>query len=78
MKAQDIVFIFVTIVLMALRQPRMFVRVALASTAVSVPLFAFWVFFTAQRLVLYAAAWLALYCIYMLLTQRENGRRVTV
>ena len=65
-KPQDLVFIFVLIVLVFLRNPRLSTGVGLICIIASVPLFALWVFFTAERLTLYAAAFLLLAAIQYL------------
>lgn len=54
MKVQDIVFFLVLFILR--RHPRRLVFAGLICLAVSIPLFYFWIFFTAERLTWYAAA----------------------
>ena len=56
MKIQDIGFIMVFLVLIAVRKDRWFVLAGLTSLILAIPLFTKWVFFTAQRLTWYAAA----------------------
>lgn len=63
MKPQDIVFFFILGALLAVRKPRLFVWAGLACLAVSIPLFATWTFFTAERLTWYAAAFFAVYIL---------------
>lgn len=55
MKPQDILFLIVLVVLLFLRKPKLLVVAGLVCLALSMPLFAFWVFFTAQHLVWYGA-----------------------
>lgn len=56
MKPQDIIFIFLLLGLLFFRKPRWFVIAGIALLILSIPLFEFWIFFTAQRFVWYAAA----------------------
>jgi hypothetical protein len=56
MKFQDIGFLLILGLLLYFRNPKWFVIVGLLSLGIALPLFHFWVFFTAQRLVMYAAA----------------------
>jgi len=59
MKPQDIGFFIVLLVLLLFkRNPRLFIVAGLVCLILSMPLFHFWIFFTAQRLVWYAAAFL--------------------
>jgi hypothetical protein len=55
MKPQDILFILLLIVLLGLRRPKILVCAGLVCLLLSIPLFSHWVFFTAERLVMYAA-----------------------
>lgn len=67
MKPQDIVFIVIlAILLFVIRKPKVLVIAGLICLILSIPLFSFWIFFTAQRLVYYAAAFfLAATVIYL-------------
>lgn len=58
MKPQDIGFIIVLAVLIALRKPIWFVYAGLLCFILAIPLFATWVFFTGERLVWYGAAFI--------------------
>lgn len=71
MKPQDIVFIVVLIVLVAWkRDPKYLVYAGLVSLMLALPLFEYWIFFTAQRIVMYAytffliAVFLNIYRVY--------------
>jgi hypothetical protein len=55
MKPQDILFIIILLALLFLRKPRILVWAGLLCFFLSIPLFAHWVFFTAERLVEYGA-----------------------
>lgn len=61
MKLQDILFITAFGALLILRRPRAFVWAGLVCLAGSIPLFATWTFFTAERLTWYAAAFFLTY-----------------
>lgn len=56
MKPQDILFIIVLSFLLYKHNPKWFIVAGLLSLVLSIPLFHFWIFFTAERLVWYAAA----------------------
>lgn len=58
MKPQDILFIIILVALLVLRKPKILVWFGLISLLLSIPLFANWVFFTAERLVMYALGFL--------------------
>jgi len=58
MKPQDIVFIILLAFLLWKRNPKYLVVAGLLCLVLSMPLFHFWVFFTAERLVMYAAGFL--------------------
>lgn len=64
MKLQDIVFIIILIFLLWKRKPEWFVWGGLIFLVISIPLFAFWVFFTAERLAYYAWAFFVLGVIF--------------
>jgi hypothetical protein len=55
MKIQDIGFIIAIILLLVARKPKLFVYAGLASLVLAIPLFAKWIFFTAERLTWYSA-----------------------
>ena len=58
MKPQDTTFLIVLVSLFLIRKPRLFVVIGLICLFLAIPLFSNWVFFTAQRLVYYGAAFL--------------------
>jgi hypothetical protein len=60
MKPQDIIFLVIFIFLIYKRNPKLAVILGLFSIALSIPLFASWTFFTAERLTWYAAAFFLL------------------
>ncbi|HWY80292.1 MAG TPA: hypothetical protein VNW29_08090 [Candidatus Sulfotelmatobacter sp.] len=71
MKTQDILFILILFVLLFLRKPRFLVVVGLFCLVFSIPLFSFWVFFTAERLVMYAAGFLLAAIILFWFTSKK-------
>lgn len=66
MKPQDAVFFLSVAVLAFFRRPVLFVWAGLISLVLAVPLFARWIFFTAERLTWYAAAFFAVYILVSL------------
>jgi hypothetical protein len=65
MKPQDLVFIVVFVCIGLSRRPRLFVWTGLGCLILAIPLFAKWVFFTAERLTWYAAAFFLTYTLYL-------------
>lgn len=70
MKPQDILFFVSYALLLALRRPKLFVWYGLACLLAAMPLFGFWVFFTAERLTWYACACFLTYSIYIVSTHK--------
>lgn len=66
MKIQDLVFLVVFLVVLAARTDRLATLIGLLCLVLAIPLFSFWVFFTAQRLVVYAASFFLLAIIFQL------------
>jgi len=56
MKIQDLGFLVIFVVLLFVKKDKFFIVAGLVSIALAIPLFSFWVFFTAERLTWYAAA----------------------
>lgn len=71
MKPQDILFILILLALLFWRKPRFLVSAGLVCFILSIPLFSFWVFFTAERLVMYAAGFLLMAVILFLFTLKK-------
>jgi len=63
MKPQDIAFISVLIILFLFKKPRIFLIAGLLCFVFSIPLFATWVFFTAERLTWYGAGFILTYLL---------------
>lgn len=66
MKIQDILFLVIFVVLLLKRDSNWATLAGIICLFLSIPLFAFWVFFTAQHLVWYSAAFffLAIVLLY--------------
>ena len=71
MKPQDLLFFIAVIALFFTKKPKAFVIAGLVCLALSIPLFSFWVFFTAQHLVWYAAGFF-LVAIFLFLFQNKK------
>lgn len=77
MKIQDAIFLFVLLIMLfsSIKNPNRFVYAGTTCFVVSIPLFYFWIFFTAQRLVYYGLAFFliaALILLYFLWKSRYN------
>lgn len=72
LKPQDIVFIIVLVLLLLRKDARLFIAAGLVSLAISMPLFAKWIFFTAERLVLYGFIFLVLSILLSLIQMKHN------
>jgi hypothetical protein len=64
MKLQDIGFFVVYIVLLLTKKPRLFLVAGLISWVLAIPLFAGWIFFTAERLTWYGAAFVFTFLLF--------------
>lgn len=74
MKPQDIVFIVMLIVFIALKKPKLPAAAGLSCLLISMPLFAKWIFFTAERLTWYAAAFFLLAIVVNIWKLRDNEK----
>lgn len=74
MKIQDIVFLIILGVLLFKRDAKWTAGAGIISLIISVPLFSFWIFFTAERLTWYAAAFFLLSIILHLLDFRKETK----
>jgi predicted membrane protein len=72
MKPQDVVFFIIIALLAWYKRPQLFLSTAMISMVLSALLFHQWVFFTAQRLLWYAAACIAIVTVYELATRKEH------
>lgn len=72
MKPQDIAFIIILFIFLLIRKPKLFVVAGITCLLGSIPLFAKWVFFTAERLTWYAAAFFLIAILVNLYQLRDN------
>ena len=63
MKAQDIGFLAVFAVLALIKRPKLLLSAGLVCWVLAIPLFAKWVFFTAERLTWYGAAFVLTFLV---------------
>lgn len=75
MKIQDIAFFLVFAYLLYRFQPRLSVSFGLMCLLLSIPLFAAWVFFTAERLTWYASGFFLLAIAQYIFAFRKKGGR---
>ncbi len=73
MKIQDIAFFVVLALLIIKRDPKIAVFCGISCLVLSIPLFSFWVFFTAERLTWYAAAFFCLTIIFYLFNSKKHA-----
>lgn len=66
MKPQDVIFVIVLLALLFKKKSQWLTIAGLLCLVLSIPLFASWIFFTAERLVYYAAGFILLAIIVML------------
>lgn len=71
MKIQDLTFLVVLLILLVLKRPRLSVLAGLVFLVLSMPLFSFWIFFTAERLTWYSATFFLLAIIQRLYADRH-------
>lgn len=75
MKVQDIGFLIILSFLIWRGNHRLATMVGLICLILAIPLFSLWIFFTAQRLVMYAAVFFALSIIMMVFNNCETVSR---
>lgn len=69
-KFQDLAFLLVFVIICLIRNWKLAIIIGLAALLLAVPLFKFWIFFTAERLTWYSAAFFFLAIV--LLAIRKN------
>lgn len=67
MKIQDLSFLVILGLILLGRKPKLLVWFGLGSLILAIPLFAKWIFFTAERLTWYAAGFFFLFILISLL-----------
>jgi hypothetical protein len=70
MKIQDIVFIVVLFVLLVAQKQKWFIHLGLLCLILAMPLFAKWIFFTAERLTWYGIACISIGIMYTYLIKK--------
>jgi hypothetical protein len=73
MKPQDLIFFSILAILLLIRKPKLLLYAGLACILFSIPLFAKWVFFTAERLIWYAYAFLLIFVLFTILALVKDG-----
>ncbi len=71
MKLQDLIFLAVLAFLLLQRKPSFFVIAGVFCLVLSIPLFSLWIFFTAERLTWYAAAFFLCAALFFLRSSRR-------
>ncbi len=74
MKIQDLIFIIIFLFVLWRRSERLSVMIGLSCLLLAIPLFKFWIFFTAERLTWYAAAFFA-FAILLLLAKLAKRKK---
>lgn len=72
MKIQDVIFFAFLIMLFFRKDPRLATIFGILSLFISIPLFAFWIFFTAERLTWYAGAFFLLAVVLFLIQSKKE------
>ena len=72
LKPQDLLFLGALVILFLKRDPKFFVIAGLICLVLTIPLFHQWIFFTAQRLIMYAFAFLFIAAVLNLAKLRHN------
>lgn len=75
MKIQDILFFLVFAFAVWKRNPKLAVIIGLTLLIASIPLFSFWIFFTAERLTWYAAGFFLLAIMFNLFNNRREHEK---
>lgn len=70
-KIQDLAFILVFLLVVWRRNIKLAVVIGLGCLVLAIPLFKFWIFFTAERLTWYAAAFFTLGILFQLIKLRK-------
>jgi hypothetical protein len=71
-KPQDILFFGILALLFLKRDPKLFTFAGLACIALSIPLFYKWIFFTAERLLIYGFIFILISTLLNLIYLRHN------
>lgn len=72
MKPQDVIFLLIGAMILWKKNSHFLGIAGIVCIILSIPLFAMWVFFTAERLTWYAAAFLLIAIIFEIFKPRKN------
>ncbi len=72
MKIQDLFFILIFLFVFWRRSPRLATIIGLLCLLLAIPLFKFWIFFTAERLTWYAAAFFAYAIVLLIINELKS------
>jgi hypothetical protein len=72
MKIQDIAFVIALLILLVIRKPKWFVYAGIGSLVLAIPLFAKWIFFTAERLTWYSAGFFLCFIAAQYIFERKT------
>jgi len=75
MKPQDIIYLIVLGFLIYRRNPNLFVWAGILCFIFSIPLFVFWIFFTAQHLVWYGASFIIIAIVFNVLRELKENHK---
>lgn len=73
MKPQDVIFLIIIAVIIISRKSKLFIILGIAFLFAAIPLFAKWVFFTAERLTWYAAVFFLIAIVSQIVGNRKKG-----
>jgi len=71
-KIQDLAFILVFLLVFWRRSSKLAVSIGLCCLALAIPLFKFWIFFTAERLTWYAAAFFTYSIVLLFINELKS------
>lgn len=74
MKIQDFIFLTFLFFLFSKKDAKLFVLYGLSLLVLSMPLFAKWIFFTAERFTWYAALLFLIAIVFQIASQKQNER----
>lgn len=65
MKPQDLIFLSIMLLLLFSKNHKIFAALAIGLLIIAIPLFEFWKFFTAERMVLYSVICIVISVIFL-------------
>lgn len=73
MKPQDVIFFIVVVSVLVSKKSKLFVVLGIISLFTAIPLFAKWIFFTAERLTWYAAGFFFLAIVMQIIEGKRKS-----